>query len=95
VVARGRPGAGSSVGDRAAAGRARWSRLTTGRRRRAELVAAERRRAQGDGWAAAGAGRPAAVVAGRPAERVGAAADGLVALGRRRAATGVDVTVGK
>ena len=48
-----------------------------------------------DGWAAAGAGRPAAVVAGRPAERVGAAADGLVALGRRRSATGVGVTVGK
>jgi hypothetical protein len=87
AVARGRPGAGSSVGDRAAAGRARGSRRTTGRRRRAELVAAERRRAQGDDWAAAGAGRPAAVVAGRPAERVGAVADGF---GGARARTGGD-----
>jgi hypothetical protein len=66
-------------------------------------MAAERRRAQGDGWAAAGAGRrlggsgrrEAGGGGGRPAERVGAAADGLVALGRRRAATGVGVTVGK
>jgi hypothetical protein len=58
-------------------------------------VAAERRQAQGDGWAAAGAGRPAAVVAGRPAERVGRPRMALVALGRGPAATGVSVTVGK
>jgi hypothetical protein len=86
TVARGRPGAGRCVGDRAAAGQARGSRWTTMEGRqpsgggRRETVG--RQRAQGGGRAAADAGWWPAASRAR-----GAAADGVSGA---RARTGGD-----